>query len=120
MKAAMAAEPPEGRLQAEQAAERRGHPDRAVGVRAERQRHHAGGDRGARAARRAAGHARRVMRIARRAVMHILAGEVIGVFAHVERADEDRRSEEHTSELQSLMRNSYAVFVLKKKNKKIT
>src|SRR3546814_6321188 len=29
------------------------------------------------------------------------------------------RSEEHTSELQSLMRNSYAVFCLKKKNKKI-
>src|SRR3546814_4820224 len=31
----------------------------------------------------------------------------------------DRRSEEHTSELQSLMRISYAVFCLKKKNKKI-
>src|SRR3546814_7050989 len=32
---------------------------------------------------------------------------------------EDRmRSEEHTSELQSLMRISYAVFCLKKKNKK--
>src|SRR3546814_4725324 len=29
-----------------------------------------------------------------------------------------KRSEEHTSELQSLMRNSYAVFCLKKKNKK--
>src|SRR3546814_10154480 len=28
----------------------------------------------------------------------------------------DRRSEEHTSELQSLMRISYAVFCLKKKN----
>src|SRR3546814_972252 len=28
------------------------------------------------------------------------------------------RSQEHTSELQSLMRNSYAVFCLKKKNKK--
>src|SRR3546814_1571762 len=28
-----------------------------------------------------------------------------------------RRSEEHTSELQSLMRTSYAVFCLKKKNK---
>src|SRR3546814_10573722 len=32
----------------------------------------------------------------------------------VERFEE--RSEEHTSELQSLMRNSYAVFCLKKKN----
>src|SRR3546814_3163058 len=34
--------------------------------------------------------------------------------------DRDRvifRSEEHTSELQSLMRSSYAVFCLKKKNK---
>src|SRR3546814_4968552 len=31
----------------------------------------------------------------------------------------DRRSEEHTSELQSLMRISYAVFCLKKKNKLI-
>src|SRR3546814_3791393 len=30
------------------------------------------------------------------------------------------RSEEHTSELQSLMRISYAVFCLKKKNKKCT
>src|SRR3546814_8855308 len=30
------------------------------------------------------------------------------------------RSEEHTSELQSLMRISYAVFCLKKKNTKIT
>src|SRR3546814_3869151 len=29
------------------------------------------------------------------------------------------RSEEHTSELQSLMRNSYAVFCLKKQNKHI-
>src|SRR3546814_5204742 len=38
-------------------------------------------------------------------------------------ADEDRgaaiRSEEHTSELQSLMRISYAVFCLKKKNQTI-
>src|SRR3546814_1955934 len=31
----------------------------------------------------------------------------------------DFRSEEHTSELQSLMRNSYAVFCLKKKNTRI-
>src|SRR3546814_7622827 len=32
----------------------------------------------------------------------------------------DRRSEEHTSELQSLMRISYAVFCLKKKKYKTT
>src|SRR3546814_10401150 len=31
----------------------------------------------------------------------------------------DRRSEEHTSELQSIMRSSYAVFCLKKKNQKL-
>src|SRR3546814_5993563 len=34
------------------------------------------------------------------------------------RAGHEPRSEEHTSELQSLMRISYAVFCLKKKNKK--
>src|SRR3546814_10001994 len=34
--------------------------------------------------------------------------------------DDDMRSEEHTSELQSLMRISYAVFCLKKKNKQQT
>src|SRR3546814_7846546 len=32
--------------------------------------------------------------------------------------DRDNRSEEHTSELQSLMRTSYAVFCLKKKQQK--
>src|SRR3546814_9723501 len=36
----------------------------------------------------------------------------------VREQEEAFRSEEHTSELQSLMRNSYAVFCLKKKNKK--
>src|SRR3546814_2775719 len=39
---------------------------------------------------------------------------VLGAFRDVE----DARSEEHTSELQSLMRISYAVFCLKKKQKK--
>src|SRR3546814_5754426 len=34
--------------------------------------------------------------------------------------EEQRRSEEHTSELQSLMRISYAVFCLKKKNSTLT
>src|SRR3546814_10310370 len=33
-------------------------------------------------------------------------------------ADDQGRSEEHTSELQSLMRNSYAVFCLNKKKEK--
>src|SRR3546814_12447992 len=44
-----------------------------------------------------------------------LAGEGFGVRGAVV-----ARSEEHTSELQSLMRTSYAVFCLKKKNKYIT
>src|SRR3546814_8856446 len=57
----------------------------------------------------------------------LLAAAHIGRKSHFERehhvdeglegdADEQRRSEEHTSELQSLMRISYAVFCLKKKN----
>src|SRR3546814_12786157 len=37
--------------------------------------------------------------------------------AHMRLTAVGGRSEEHTSELQSLMRNSYAVFCLKKKNK---
>src|SRR3546814_9960714 len=41
---------------------------------------------------------------------HLLGAEALG---HEHR----QRSEEHTSELQSLMRNSYAVFCLKKKTK---
>src|SRR3546814_1282292 len=36
------------------------------------------------------------------------------------RLEKPERSEEHTSELQSLMRISYAVFCLKKKKKKLT
>src|SRR3546814_7021604 len=36
------------------------------------------------------------------------------------RKHHEKRSEEHTSELQSLMRTSYAVFCLKKKNKTMT
>src|SRR3546814_5481728 len=46
-----------------------------------------------------------------------LAGEIVD---HAREAREHRRSEEHTSELQSLMRISYAVFCLKKKNTKRT
>src|SRR3546814_2543245 len=42
------------------------------------------------------------------AVCGLIASELIAVFGW-------RRSEEHTSELQSLMRISYAVFCLKKK-----
>src|SRR3546814_4948174 len=49
----------------------------------------------------------------------VIAGKVAGeqqVPLRIE-AVEHLRSEEHTSELQSLMRISYAVFCLKKKNK---
>src|SRR3546814_2356708 len=54
--------------------------------------------------------------------IQVLEREVFGPILHVVRYRADRldqRSEEHTSELQSLMRISYAVFCLKKK-KKIT
>src|SRR3546814_10818552 len=42
---------------------------------------------------------------------------VIPAATTISSIDVDLRSEEHTSELQSLMRISYAVFCLKKKNK---
>src|SRR3546814_5946824 len=46
---------------------------------------------------------------------------VVGLTHHVEALIDHRaRSEEHTSELQSLMRISYAVFCLKKKKTKPT
>src|SRR3546814_10643726 len=40
---------------------------------------------------------------------------VMGLVARLESRGQGARSEEHTSELQSLMRTSYAVFCLKKK-----
>src|SRR3546814_8971973 len=42
----------------------------------------------------------------------------VWVDAQLSHVDPNKRSEEHTSELQSLMRISYAVFCLKKKNRK--
>src|SRR3546814_2204914 len=47
-------------------------------------------------------------------------GVLAQAFFGARRLEHDGRSEEHTSELQSLMRSSYAVFCLKKKKKKIT
>src|SRR3546814_3408035 len=41
--------------------------------------------------------------------------EAVARFQKVQKAEHQCRSEEHTSELQSLMRISYAVFCLKKK-----
>src|SRR3546814_9369678 len=46
--------------------------------------------------------------------------EISDICAAVHDAGGQVRSEEHTSELQSLMRISYAVFCLKKKKKKYT
>src|SRR3546814_4487333 len=48
---------------------------------------------------------------------HLVADGVAYVAGRVEDTVVGDRSEEHTSELQSLMRNSYAVFCLKKKKK---
>src|SRR3546814_10466084 len=49
----------------------------------------------------------------------LVKAEAEGLVAYDDRREGRGRSEEHTSELQSLMRISYAVFCLKKK-KKIT
>src|SRR3546814_4749812 len=47
--------------------------------------------------------------------LHLEIGDLCHGF-HAPQCASPRRSEEHTSELQSLMRISYAVFCLKKKN----
>src|SRR3546814_4737757 len=49
-----------------------------------------------------------------------LLGLILNIVSDVVYTLIDPRSEEHTSELQSLMRISYAVFCLKKKNTHIT
>src|SRR3546814_8415778 len=43
-------------------------------------------------------------------------GDTVAVFQFDSRGMRELRSDEHTSELQSLMRHTYAVFCLKKKN----
>src|SRR3546814_4464972 len=57
----------------------------------------------------------RVDEVAQAGLDHVPGVDRPDVQAPVER---DQRSEEHTSELQSLMRISYAVFCLKKKKQK--
>src|SRR3546814_4701215 len=73
------------------------------------------------------GRRNRTCRRSRAAMMHILSGRPAAIYRGCQSArawrdaverDEPDRSEEHTSELQSLMRISYAVFCLKKKKRK--
>src|SRR3546814_3591964 len=76
-------------------------------------------------AHEAAGRSRWIVDINPHDVRQIVRGlrvEELGVlraelFEHVRSPTPSSRSEEHTSELQSLMRISYAVFCLKKKTK---
>src|SRR3546814_3735295 len=57
----------------------------------------------------------RLARDQRDAVAGFVSAVVGAATRGAEEIEESGRSEEHTSELQSLMRNSYAVFCLKKK-----
>jgi len=86
-KAAAPRQAAEGRLQPEHAAQRARHADRSVRVGAERERHLAGGDCGARAARRSAGGAAQVVRVAASTDVAVLGREAVRELVHVERAD---------------------------------
>src|SRR3546814_1964499 len=97
-KCARPRQPPEARLQPEDAAEGGRHPDRSVRVGSKREVAEPRRDRGGRAARGSTGAAFGVERIARRSIMGVLG-----------------RSEEHPSELQYLLGNSYAVFCFTQK-----
>src|SRR3546814_8848994 len=59
----------------------------------------------------------RLTRLRCRALVLAIVDAVTVVIELIASRRRRRRSDEHTSELQSLMRNSYAVFCLKKKNK---
>ena len=83
-----ARDPAVGRLEPQDAAERRRDADRAVRVGAETQRNEARRDRRRGAARRAAGHARGVVRVARRTVVRVLGREAERILVHVETADQ--------------------------------
>src|SRR3546814_3627314 len=62
-------------------------------------------------------HAGRLLHIVRHDHDGVAAAQFVDQFLDLRRRDGVQRSEEHTSELQSLMRISYAVFCLKKKKK---
>ena len=79
-----------GRLQPDQSAERRGLADRAAGVGADRPRHQAGGDGRGAAARRPAGHALGVPRVADRAVAGVLVRRAHRELVHVGLAEHRR------------------------------
>src|SRR3546814_1853301 len=53
------------------------------------------------------------------ALVHLGGTRILGILLTMD-GEQGARSEEHTSELQSLMRISYAVFCLKKKKKQKT
>src|SRR3546814_8244554 len=61
--------------------------------------------------------ARRAARVRKDAHRQRARRRVASAAIHCPPRERDHRSEEHTSELQSLMRISYAVFCLKKKKK---
>src|SRR3546814_9405612 len=70
--------------------------------------------------RRAVGDERAVGALQRPGHHRVLVGDVAAELVAEVLAHLRQRSEEHTSELQSLMRNSYAVFCLKNKQPKAT
>src|SRR3546814_5389328 len=80
------------------------------GGRKERRRQRSAGGRRVVRRRKGSQHARQIIDREGVHIIAILGQVIIGIDA----ADQER-SEEHTSELQSLMRISYAVFCLKKK-----
>src|SRR3546814_3300356 len=65
---------------------------------------------------RAAAGRRRLVRLVPSGALRPDLDPDLGQHAHAPQDRGDRRSEEHTSELQSLMRISYSVFCLKNKN----
>src|SRR3546814_6979380 len=92
--------------------------DRRIAVRRNRQLVDIDGDRALETGRIAVG-----VDAARGEIVEILrrpvdddAGRILGDALEPHDAEVGERSEEHTSELQYLMRRSYAVFCLKKKN----
>ena len=85
----VAAHPPERRLHAHHAAQRRRLADGAAGVRTEARSREAGGDRSRRTTRGAAGHAAGVERVLRRLERRVLGGAAHGELVEVGLADHD-------------------------------